>query len=211
MTDFDYDCAQKKRLAQGARHRKCGSKSRACSLPSDRMTQKQWKERNGVCMTMSLSKPMSWEDFKQLSAGMQTEYLQHITDTYRVGKAKIAKDMFKCSYETLTKYVDERGLQTRFYSVAGNKEKAYTKAWNDFLGVAATPSAKAEIVPEAGPESLVIPPKNKTAVRMDSVSLRFTGELDIQMVANSLRHIVGDGTRGTLTFMFCSKDVVAES
>lgn len=211
MTDFDYDCAQKKRLAQGARHRKCGSKSRACSLPSDRMTQKQWKERNGVCMTMSLSKPMSWEDFKQLSAGMQTEYLQHITDTYRVGKAKIAKDMFKCSYETLTKYVDERGLHTRFYSVAGNKEKAYTKAWNDFLGVAATPSAKAEIVPEAGPEPLVMPPKNKTAVRMDSVSLRFTGELDIQMVANSLRHIIGDGTRGTLTVMFCSKDVVAES
>lgn len=162
-------------------------------------------------MTMSLSKPMSWDDFKQLSAGMQTEYLQHITDTYKVGKSKIAKSMFKCSYETLTKYVEEHGLQVRFYSTSGNKEKAYTKAWNDFLGVAATPPAKAEIVPEAGPEPSVIPPKNKTAVRMDSVSLRFTGELDIQMVANSLRHIVGDGTRGTLTVMFCSKDVVAES
>ena len=35
MNDFDFENMQKKRIAQGARHRVCGSKSKKCSLPSD--------------------------------------------------------------------------------------------------------------------------------------------------------------------------------
>ena len=52
MDDFTYDCWQKKQLAQQARHRKRGSKSRKCSLPSDNLTKKQWKERNGKTLAI---------------------------------------------------------------------------------------------------------------------------------------------------------------
>lgn len=57
MDDFTYDCWQKKQLAQQARHRKRGSKSRKCSLPSDNLTKKQWKERNGKTLSINLNQP----------------------------------------------------------------------------------------------------------------------------------------------------------
>ena len=44
MSDFEYDCWQRKRIAQQAKYRKCGSKSKKCSMSTDHMTQKQWKE-----------------------------------------------------------------------------------------------------------------------------------------------------------------------
>lgn len=56
MDDFTYDCWQKKQLAQQARHRKRGSKSRKCSLPSDSLTKKQWKERNGKTLSINLNR-----------------------------------------------------------------------------------------------------------------------------------------------------------
>lgn len=213
MTDFDFDCMQKKRIAQGARHRKCGSKSRMCFLPTDHMTQKQWKERNGSCMTMNLNKPMSWEDFKHLPAGMQTEYLQHITDTYKVGKSKIAKDVFGCSDDTLAKYVSANGLRVRFCSAAGSKSKEQIAVWNRFLGIEQDTQDDVKLVPaEEIPVVIKVDATNYTPpMKMDSVSLRFSGELDIQMIANSLRHVIGDGTAGTLTVLFCAKDIVADS
>lgn len=42
MNDFDFDCLQKKRLAQQAKYRKRGSKSKKCTMSTDYMTTKQW-------------------------------------------------------------------------------------------------------------------------------------------------------------------------
>ena len=46
MNDFDFDVMTKKRIARGAAARKCGSKSRRCTLPSDYLTDAQKKARN---------------------------------------------------------------------------------------------------------------------------------------------------------------------
>lgn len=82
MDDFTYDCWQKKQLAQQARHRKRGSKSRKCSLPSDSLTKKQWKERNGKTLSINLNRPTSWEIFKEVSKPTQEEYLNHLLAVY---------------------------------------------------------------------------------------------------------------------------------
>lgn len=163
-------------------------------------------------MTMNLNKPMSWEDFKSLPAGMQTEYLQHITDTYKVGKSKIAKDVFGCSDDTLTRYVAAHNLQVRFCSAAGSKSKDKIAVWNCFLGVEQDEQEDIKLVPKDEARVVIVDATNQTPpMKMDSVSLRFSGELDIQMIANSLRHVIGDGTAGTLTILFCAKDTVADS
>ena len=78
MSDFEYDCWQRKRIAQQAKYRKCGSKSKKCSMSTDHMTQKQWKERNGKVVTVNLNQPITWDDFKALTASMQEEQ-QHLT------------------------------------------------------------------------------------------------------------------------------------
>lgn len=68
MSDFEYDCWQRKRLAQQAKYRKCGSKSKKCSMSTDHMTQKQWKERNGKVVTVNLNQPITWDEFKALTS-----------------------------------------------------------------------------------------------------------------------------------------------
>lgn len=40
MNDFEFDCLQKKRLAQQAKYRKRGSKSKKCPMSTDHMTKK---------------------------------------------------------------------------------------------------------------------------------------------------------------------------
>ena len=78
VNDFDYDCLQKKRLAQQAKYRKRGSKSKKCTMSTDYMTQKQWKERNGAVVEANFNQPISWDTFKELSKSTQEEYLRHL-------------------------------------------------------------------------------------------------------------------------------------
>ena len=82
MTDFEYECKKRKDLARQAKHRKCGSKSKKCSLSTDYMTNRQWKERNGTVMSINMNNPVSWEDFKGMSLQTQKDYISNIIDTY---------------------------------------------------------------------------------------------------------------------------------
>ena len=50
MNDFDFDVLQKKRIARGAYHRKNGSKSKRCTLPSDYLTAAEKRKLNGEVM-----------------------------------------------------------------------------------------------------------------------------------------------------------------
>lgn len=103
MTDFDYDVYQKKRLARGYRNKKNGSKSKRCSLPSDRMTKKQWKERNSKVVSYNLNKPMSWVSFKEMPFDLQTEYINNLREKYGTTAADLGR-FFDCDTSTITKY-----------------------------------------------------------------------------------------------------------
>lgn len=82
MDDFTYDCVVKKRIANGDRHRKRGSKSKKCTLGSDYMTDAQWRKKNGACKSMNLDKPIDWKSFKEWPADIGREYIQRLVDTY---------------------------------------------------------------------------------------------------------------------------------
>ena len=101
MDDFTYDCWQKKQLAQQARHRKRGSKSRKCSLPSDNLTKKQWKERNGKTLSINLNQPTSWVIFKEVSKPTQEELNNHILDIYKSLGVQCQCKLFRALYHTL--------------------------------------------------------------------------------------------------------------
>lgn len=94
MKDFDYEVLQRKRLASQARYRKNGSKSKKCSLPSDGMSHKQWKERNGEVMEYNLSKPMSWKAFTKMPLDLQRKYLENLRDKYEVTATAVAEQLF---------------------------------------------------------------------------------------------------------------------
>lgn len=217
MSDFEYDCLQKKRLAGQAKYRKRGSKSKKCNLPSDRLTQKQWKERCGPVVSFNFNKPMNWETFKNLSAIVQTEYITNLQKKYGVTAVDLG-DMFGVRALTVRKHVDANGLNVTF--PRGHSMNAERRAvWNEFLGV--VPTNVVESVPEntadeapaeevveevvetevltaqTEPENVIAPMEPK-GMNMKKFCLQFAGVIDVNMIANSLKLILGDQSSGEL-------------
>lgn len=91
MNDFDYDVMQKKRIARGAFNRKCGSKSKKCSLPSDNLTEAQMRKRSGPVQSVQLGQPCTWEQFKGLSDTLKKSYLMDLHNTYRASSGMLSK------------------------------------------------------------------------------------------------------------------------
>lgn len=128
MRDFDYEVLQRKRLANQARYRKNGSKSKKCSLPSDGMTQKQWRERNGEIVSYNLTKPMKWKQFLALPEDVQQEYIATLQDKYDASMAGLAV-MFETHVNTVRSYFKLHGIP------AGNQHKrsrAQQALWRKF-------------------------------------------------------------------------------
>lgn len=217
MSDFEYDCLQKKRLAGQAKYRKRGSKSKKCNLPSDKMTQKQWKERCGPVVSFSFNKPMNWETFKNLSAIVQTEYITNLQKKYGVTAVDLG-DMFGVRALTVRKHVDANGLNVTF--PRGHSMNVERRAvWNEFLGVVHTnvvesvPENAAEEAPakevveefveaealaaQTEPETVIAPMEPK-GMNMKKFCLQFAGVIDVNMIANSLKLILGDQSSGEL-------------
>ena len=111
MTDFDFDCKEKKRIASGAYHKKNGSKSKGCKLPSDYLTASQKKKLNGEVKSMDLNRPMKWHDFKKLDNEHQKMYLKFLIDTYDVSQFDLSK-MFDCAQNTVKVKLKILGIST---------------------------------------------------------------------------------------------------
>lgn len=110
MNDFDYDVMQKKNIARGAYHRKGGSKSKKCSLPSDLLTPAQKRALNGPVTTVKLGQPMSWEAYKSLSDTLKKEYLEDLIASYQVSGAEIGR-MFGVSVATMSRELRRLSLK----------------------------------------------------------------------------------------------------
>lgn len=100
---FNQTSAERKRAGRGAIGRKNGSKSKRCTLPSDRLSAAEKKKLNGECKKYDLSKPMNWKQFMGMPKDLQTEYLQKLV-SYGADKQDAA-DMFGCSIGALSQYL----------------------------------------------------------------------------------------------------------
>lgn len=198
MNNFDYENYQKKRLAHQASHRKCGSKSRRCPMSTDHMTKKQWEERNGKAVTVNLDKPTTWGNFKALSKNVQEEYLQHLAEAYNANAVSLA-EMFGMSVATIRRHIQSAGLDVKFH-VGCSMNAEQRDAWERFLHSAencTTAGAEDENKTVAGGALDERPVRQAPApMRMSEFSLCFTGPINVEMVANSLRHILGDDANG---------------
>ncbi len=111
MHDFDFDIMEKKRIAQGARARKCGSKSRKCTLPSDYLTAAQKKGLNGKVSTYNLSEPMTYSKFRVMPDDLQKEYLLKLRNEMGASQTAIG-EMMQCSPETVRQTLIRHGIPT---------------------------------------------------------------------------------------------------
>ena len=110
MNDFDYDAMQKKRIAQGARHKKNGSKSKGCTMPSDHMTKAQKAALNGPTTTILLNQPMDWPTFRGISDSLKVTYIENLRETYSANANMLAK-MFGVSGSAARREMNRLGLK----------------------------------------------------------------------------------------------------
>lgn len=150
MNDFDFDVMKKKRIARGAAARKCGSKSRRCTLPSDYLTDAQKKARNGKMSTYNLSKPMTYEQFKLMPRDLQREYLLKLRNDMHASSRVIAQ-MFGCSYETVRVVIRNLGINTGGKKIYMNLDQLMR--WNNWLSGDAANTPVAVTEPETETEA----------------------------------------------------------
>lgn len=94
MNDFDYDCMQKKRIAMGA-FAHINRKRGGCALPSDTLTEKQRKEKNGEVKSYNITRPMPWNEFKAMPEDLKREFFRNMQSFG--GTAKwLAEEMKAC-------------------------------------------------------------------------------------------------------------------
>lgn len=95
MTDEEFvfrrDVHDKKVTARSAFHKKNGSKSKKCSLPSDYMTKKERLAMNGDVTTINFNTRYDWKVFKKFSEDLQKEYILNIRERYSIGIPYFAK------------------------------------------------------------------------------------------------------------------------
>lgn len=107
---FVSDCREKKQVAHSASHMKRGSRSRACSLPSDALTPSQLKKMNGECVTYSLDKVYSYKDFKKMPTDFQADYLNHWMERFGVGLSTLGQHFWQLSPSTMSAHAKRVGI-----------------------------------------------------------------------------------------------------
>lgn len=198
MNDFYAQVAERKSAARSAFHRKCGSKSRKCTLPHESMTPKQLRERNGEIVSVSFEHPADWDTFKKLSQQSQTEYLLGLVHTYGANYNSFAK-MFGVAYNTLRSYLEKRGIDLGL-SVGRTMSTSQREAWERFL-------ADEDSGEQITVNGSTLPRRDRFPTRakmqMSQFTVVFQGDIDPYAVANSLRGILGEGARGKVVLTCC--------
>lgn len=131
MNDFDFDAMQKKRIANGARHKRNGSKSRMCSLPSDNLTLAQQKKLNGECKSWNLNEPMDWETFKAMPHDLQVQYVKGLNSRFNVGYNQLGRDLFHLSTNAVRTYFKKNGVTCNI--IGGRISRAEQEVWERWL------------------------------------------------------------------------------
>lgn len=117
MTDAQYlfvsDSREKKSVARSAVHRRGGSKSKKCTLPSDYLTEKQRKELNGTVDSYSLNYFYTWAQFKALPDDIQVEWINHMSKKYDCGYTAIARMVLNTTAGSIRQYFERKGTLDR--------------------------------------------------------------------------------------------------
>lgn len=129
MNDFDADVKVKKAIASGAKHRKSGSKSKKCTLPSDNLTIKEKNALNGETHTLKLDHAYAIEALSVFSKQTQRDYLIYLSknvcatfedfcEFFNLTESQMKNYMFSVSFKYKTE--DSNSVNTPVYTAAKN-------------------------------------------------------------------------------------------
>lgn len=181
---FNDDVREKKKLANQARYRRRGGRSKKCNLSSDRLTHKQWLERCGETVTYNLSRPIAWKKFCELPIHIQKEYLLHLIKEYQATASDLAK-MFGITPQTVTKHCGHEEIGIRF-SPGKRMTKENRKAFEDFCAGFENGQEETIIIKGKGETEEASGAAPAQNMAMTEFTLSFSGIFNREMVCNSL-------------------------
>ena len=126
------DLKDRKAEASGARRKKNGSKSKACSLPSDGLTRRQWEKLNGPMNIFAMNVPTDYETLMKQSDDIQREYIVNLLERFNITVSKIS-EMLGVSPSFGMKYVKTLGIKYTPRGAKSKNNKDEKDAWNYFL------------------------------------------------------------------------------
>lgn len=147
MTDerfvYAQDQKERKRTAAGAKAKKGGSRSKRCPMPSDTLTKAQREKLNGPVEQISLNKPLTYAELKELRPTLRFLYLDHLVNYHKARRVDLQK-MLGCSNRTLELLI--KALPGRL--VFKSRRRSPAPEWLAFLANA-QPAQEATQAPEA--------------------------------------------------------------
>lgn len=196
MTDEKYtlieDIRAKKSAARGAAHRKCGAKSKRCTLPSDHLTPTELKRRNSPVSTVQLNKPLTYADLKALPPTLQFEYLDHLIHRYRARRVDIQRMLGVCN-GTMNNIIQR--LPGKLVFIGAPKQPS--PEWEEFIKTPPIVDPTPEEDRPTDPEPL---PKPAPDPILQSGSITISGKLDD--LIDLLSKLVGPTETFTFTASF---------
>ena len=127
--EFNTEVKQRKSIARGAYHKKGGSKSKKCSLPSDNLTAAQKRKLNGPVETYAINRPMSYEAFKAMPRDLQQAHLDYIQNRFATGITSVGKYVFGLAPETLRLHATTHGLTYAKYDKGHRGDTEGLRLW----------------------------------------------------------------------------------
>lgn len=107
---YRQEIKEKKSAGRGAFHKKCGAKSKKCSLPSDFMTRKEIKKLSGECNSWSMKEFYSYKEFKKMPDDLALQYVNSLINRFNVGVGIIAEDVMGCTRQALINNLKAREI-----------------------------------------------------------------------------------------------------
>lgn len=146
---FHQDIREKKAAGRGTFHRKCGAKSKKCTLPSDRLTRKEREAMNSEVTSWSMSAFYDYATFKSMPPDIQVEYLQSMTDKWHVSCGAISEILFKSAKNSLDSYLRYRGLDQKitWHGQTGMRARVYNVEFKKAIEEVFPPIENAVIEP----------------------------------------------------------------
>lgn len=174
---FRQDIKEKKKTATGAYHKVKGSKSKKCNFPSDYLTKKEKLKMNSEVKSWNLNEFYTWNDFKQMPKDLQVEYLQNLTNKYKVGPGAIEKSLFQIGRTTLEYHLQKFLIADKIHWITfrGAKAQAYNAEFERTidkyrLAIVDTlpPDREVEEEPVAKVADPVIEPEKSAEIKMEA-------------------------------------------
>jgi hypothetical protein len=178
MNDFDYDIAQKKRVARGA-YAHVNRKRGKCRLPSDYLTAAQRKEMNGAVKTYNITRPMPMDEFVQMPDDLKAEYFRNMQRFG--GAATYLVDEMNASAGRIRREAEKIGVP--FLHGCGNRKK-----WSEKLAEWHAPEATAA---ETADENQFSPPPTEGG-RVELLHARLTIRGERESILQNLRLLMPD-------------------